>query len=626
MADRSKGSMPTLFMRKNPLTKLVTQFQLEVNNQLSYLFKDIPRETKKAGIKVLAWALVKFAVGAWLYDEIYEYLIGRRPALDPLGILNDTVGDLTGWEIPELVIGAVTGDMTEPRDEKMSLYNAMANMGAELLEQIPFTGALNLFGADLDTGRLPVSNAIPNLENIVKALSDDDLAGNKRADLFLRELADTAGAYLLLPYGGGQLKKILQTAEAIVRGGRYSITNEGEKKLQYPVYNDEAMDIAENAVFGSLFGTTALPAGREWIENGFGSLSVDQTIAYEAMKEAGAEDETAFRVIQDYRAAESNEEKREVIRSADINGEAKAALYYQLMASDTERQQMDLLDEAGQDMGQIVDTLLDIKDMDAEAGEDGESDEEKPLFTEEQMEAVYKAGLKENDAALAAVERKNIWADRGLTTDEKKAEFSKWLKVQGYSDEEQHALYNAVIEGGKSESEAGQENRYTKLVNSGIDDDIAYAIVSDISRLEPLEGEESVSREQKRRVVFDRLADPEQQIKALETVNLESQQKKFVLAYENGVTPEVYAAVIAEMPNYDEDGNGSLNQEEVKNALNKMGRGAFTLPGGTNDFTLSREDKAVIWQLYNKSWKYTSNPFGTGAGKRIYDALNPERE
>ena len=97
-------------------------------------------------------------------------------------------------------------------------------------------------------------------------------------------------------------------------------------------------------------------------------------------------------------------------------------------------------------------------------------------------------------------------------------------------------------------------------------------------------------------------------------------------AYENGVTPEVYAAVIAEMPNYDEDGNGSLNQEEVKNALNKMGRGAFTLPGGTNDFTLSREDKAVIWQLYNKSWKYTSNPFGTGAGKRIYDALNPERE
>ena len=608
MADRSKGAVPTLFMRKNPLTKLVTQFQLEVNNQLSYLFKDIPRETKQAGVKVMTWAFLKFAIGAWLYDELYEFLIGRRPALDPIGILLDTVEDLT-----------------EP-EEETSLYDTAANLGAALLEQVPFTGALNLFGADLDAGRLPISNAIPDLTSLGKGLAGKGISANKRADLFLRELADTAGAYLVLPFGGGQLKKILQTAEAVVRGGRYSVNNEGELQLQYPVFNDEAMDRAGNAIFGSVFGPTTLPTGREWIENGFGTLSVDQTIAYEAMKEAGAEDETAFQVIQDYRAAENNDERREVIRNADINGDAKAALYYQLMASDKERQQLDILDDAGQDMGQIIDTLLDIKDMDAAAREDGESDEEKPLFTEEQMEVVSKAGLKENDAALAAVERENIWANRELTTDEKKAEFSQWLKDQGYSDEEQHALYNAVIEGGKSESEAGEENRYVKLVRSGIDSDIAYAITSDISRLEPPEGAESVSREQKRRVVFDRLADPEQQLKALETVNLESQQQKFVLAFENGVMPEVYAAVIAEMPNYDEDGNGSLNQEEVKNALNSMGRGAFTLPGGESDFTLSRQDKAVIWQLFNKSWKSKNNPFGESVGNRVYNALNADKE
>ncbi len=629
MADRSKGAVPTLFMRKNPFTKLVTQFQLEVNNQLSYLFKDIPRETKQAGVKVMTWAFLKFAIGAWLYDEIYEYLIGRRPALDPFGILNDTVGDLTGWELPNLVelgAGAVTGDLPEFRTERTGLYDAATNLGAEALDQVPFTGALNLFGANLDAGRLPISNAIPDLTSLGKGLAGKGIPANKRADLFLRELADTAGAYLVLPFGGGQLKKILQTAEAIVRGGRYSITNEGEKKLQYPVYNDEVLDVAGNAIFGSVFGPTTLQTGREWIENGFGTLSVDQTIAYEAMKEAGAEDETAFQVIQDYRAAENNDERREVIRNADINGDAKAALYYQLMASDKERQQLDILDDAGQDMGQIIETLLDIKDMDAAAREDSETDEEKTLFDEKQIEAITEAGLKENDAALAAVERENIWANRELTTDEKKAEFSRWLNEQNYSADEQHALYNAIIEGGESESEIGQENRYARLVSSGIDDDIAYAITSDISRLEKLEGAESVSREQKRLVVFDRLADPEQQLKALETVNLESQQKKFVLAYENGVMPEVYAAVIAELPNYDEDGNGSLNQEEVKNALNKMGRGAFTLPGGESDFTLSRQDKAVIWQLYNKSWKNTSNPFGTGVGKRIYDALNPDEK
>lgn len=627
MADRSKGSIPTLFERRNPFTKLATQFQLEVNNQLSYLFKDIPRETKQAGAKVLTWALVKFAVGAWLYDEIYEYLIGRRPALDPIGILNDTVGDLTGWELPNLVelgVGAVTGDMPEFRTEKTSLYDAAANLGEEVLEQVPFTGALNWIGADLDAGRLPISNAIPDIGNMVKALTDSELAGNKRADLFLRELADTAGAYLVLPYGGGQLKKILQTAEAVVRGGRYSVNNEGELQLQYPVFNDEATDIAGNAIWGSVFGPTTLPTGREWVENGFGSLSVDQTIAYEAMKEAGAEDETAFQVIQDYRAAEDNEARREVIRNADINGDAKAALYYQLMASDTERQQLDLLDDAGQDMGQIIDTLLDIKDMDAAAREDSETEEEKPLFDEKQIEAITAAGLKENDAALAAVERENIWANRDLTTDEKKAEFSRWLNEQDYSADEQHALYNAIIEGGESESEAGQENRYARLVSSGIDDDIAYAITSDISRLEPVEGTDTVSREQKRAVVFERLADPEQQLAALETINLESQQTKFEVAYEYGVKPEVYAAVIADLPNYDKDGNGSLNQEEVTNALNSMGRGALTLPGGANDFTLSTQDKAVIWQLCNKSWKSKNNPFGSGVGSRVYNALNAE--
>ena len=114
MADRSKGSTPTLFNRSNPLTKVFTQFQLEVNNQLSYLFKDMPRAYKEKGLAALAMALFKFFLGAWLYDEVYEYFIGRRPALDPLGILNDTVGDITGYELPNLVelgVGAVTGDM-----------------------------------------------------------------------------------------------------------------------------------------------------------------------------------------------------------------------------------------------------------------------------------------------------------------------------------------------------------------------------------------------------------------------------------------------------------------------------------------------------------------------------------
>ena len=72
IADRSKGALPTIFESRNPFTKLFTQFQVEVNNQLSYLYRDLPRNLKERGKKSLAVALLKFMLGAWLYDELYE--------------------------------------------------------------------------------------------------------------------------------------------------------------------------------------------------------------------------------------------------------------------------------------------------------------------------------------------------------------------------------------------------------------------------------------------------------------------------------------------------------------------------------------------------------------------------
>ena len=276
------------------------------------------------------------------------------------------------------------------------------------------------------------------------------------------------------------------------------------------------------------------------------------------MKKVGTDDEYAYETIQAYKAAETNQEKRDIIRNADMPGEAKAVMYYQLMASDNEKVQMDLLRDAGEDMGKVVEQYLDIRDQNEAARAEAEAENNTEKSRKEMLEILGEAGLGIEDATVAEMEKDTIWANRSLNETEKRAEFVRWLNETDYSDEEREAIRDAILSEG-----SGTTNRYENLINRGIDDDIAYAIASDISRLEPLEGEESVSREQKRTVVFDRLADPEQQIKALETVNLESQQQKFVLAYENGVLPEVYAAVVAELPSFDEDGNGSLNQEEV---------------------------------------------------------------
>src|SRR5699024_1815758 len=145
MADRSKGATPTLFNRSSPLTKAFTQFQLEVNNQLSYLYKDLPRDVKDRGLAALAGALIKFLLGAFLYDEVYEFFIGRRPALDPIGILNDTVGDLTGWELPNLVelgISPITKDVPSFQVEQTGLTEAGVNLAKSLAEELPFIGGL----------------------------------------------------------------------------------------------------------------------------------------------------------------------------------------------------------------------------------------------------------------------------------------------------------------------------------------------------------------------------------------------------------------------------------------------------------------------------------------------------
>ena len=81
----------------------------------------------------------------WLYDEVYEYFIGRRPALDPLGILNDTVGDITGYELPNLVelgVGAVTGDMPSFETEKKNAYDTVTETLGDVAEELPFIGGV----------------------------------------------------------------------------------------------------------------------------------------------------------------------------------------------------------------------------------------------------------------------------------------------------------------------------------------------------------------------------------------------------------------------------------------------------------------------------------------------------
>lgn len=297
MAGRSKGSMPTLFSQQNPITKLFTQFQLEVNNQYSYLFKDIPRDTKEKGTAALAMALLKFAIGAFLYNELYEKLVGRRPALDPIGILNDTVGDLTGYELPNLVdlgVGAVTRDMPSFQTEKTSLSTAAGNLGTALAEELPFNSLLGLAG--LDVGRVPIASAIPDVTNFT--------SGRNIGKELLKPLT-----YLALPFGGGQVKKAVEGVTAVAKGGSYKKDAEGNDKLQYPVYSDSPLETAANLAKAVTFGKSSLGTAQDWVESGFQTWDAGYTTAYQNMREAGMGEREAYEILSAMKAAEKPAEK-----------------------------------------------------------------------------------------------------------------------------------------------------------------------------------------------------------------------------------------------------------------------------------------------------------------------------
>lgn len=347
MADRSKGSTPTLYSARNPLVKLFTQFQLEVNNELSWIFKDMAQEERKKGVAALAKAMFKFLIGAWIYNEFYESIVGRRAALDPLDIINDTVGDFTGYQLPNTVQAAVSGkwDFTK---EKPGTYQAIKNLEGNIISEFPGTQALTILGVDealgldIDSGRIAVASAIPNLGNIEKALlaKNEDMAPAKKAQTIGNELMKP-GLYLATPFGGGQARKLIQGGVAAWKGGSYSVDNEGRDILQYPVYNDNAEDRAKSWAQALLFGKTATEEAQSWVESGFKSLSAKETAAYQGMTEGGEDQRETYAFIQAARKLEKNYDKMMLLKAYDISEAAKAEYYYQVLAGDTQKAEME---------------------------------------------------------------------------------------------------------------------------------------------------------------------------------------------------------------------------------------------------------------------------------------------
>ena len=416
IADRSKGALPTIFESRNPFTKLFTQFQVEVNNQLSYLYRDLPRNLKERGKKSLAVALLKFMLGAWLYDELYEAIVGRRPALDPLNMLNELSGDLFGYALPntiELAADMITGNDVSLATERTDAATALANFGKELGGQLPFIG-----GPVFDGGRLPIQSAFK-----------DPLA------------------YLLLPFGGGQLSKFVNGVNAVAEGGVYGEDAEGNPTLKYPVERN-----VKDALTAMVFGTTSTKGGQEWIDRGFGGFSAKQTAAYAALLGGGVDAYDAFDVVMDIKGTEktetqsANDIKREKISALDISDDLKATLYSNLITDDYDEAIDDML-RRGVDWDGIMGVVTNSK------------------YGVERYNKLVDAGVSPGNAARITEALYSLEPEDGKKSVSQVQQYGAIDKLDGLTDEEKLAAIGTIM-GTDATTESGNPSQYSKLTDA----------------------------------------------------------------------------------------------------------------------------------------------------------------
>lgn len=344
MADRSKGATPTIFGSHNPLTKLFTQFQVEVNNEFSTIFKDIPKGTfkddkdKRNAVAYTAMVLLRYFIGAYLFNDLYEKVVGRRAALDPVDLLNDAVGDLSGKKLNNVFDMISEGVIDE--QQRANPSEAITNFGTNALEELPFVGGL------LGGGRIPISSALPDAETIVKGLTNEKWSGAKKAETVGRELGKTVGTYILPPFAGGAGKKLYQTAENTLRGGRYMKDAEGNDQLQYPYFTDTPLETAGTVLQSALFGPTATEGGKDWVEGGFGNQTAKNTELYKRLTQEMGEDQRASWDFISGLTGLDPLGKRVAVSESGLSDEGKAEAM-SAVVSDSERYKFRAAYEAG---------------------------------------------------------------------------------------------------------------------------------------------------------------------------------------------------------------------------------------------------------------------------------------
>lgn len=386
MGSRARGEKPMLFDTKNPFWQIATRFQLEAMNSWEHITRDLPAEYRQmAAEKGKAAATARIGGQAARY-VLYAFLIncgigalsgGSPVPYDILGVTAEAVGaamGMTGGEAIKTLLDDVLQAVFDQRlfgtdepedDEDKDWWAALESFFSNAANDVPILGrAAALAGIGDQT--LPTAD-FSKLGDLVDSARNNGVFSTDTLD----KAMTAAGEFL---YGGNQLRKTVQGTMAAAQGGVYS-----KGKLRYQV--DRSPWNVGRAV---LFGRGALDETEEYYARQAKQFSEKQTTAWEKLQETGEPDKTAqerrqlarkgYDLIQELRSIEKEDDdnraalQRQALREADVSDESKAVVWYEMMASEKDRETLDMLKDADRSKAALA--LMDMKDVEKEDDED----------------------------------------------------------------------------------------------------------------------------------------------------------------------------------------------------------------------------------------------------------------
>lgn len=282
MGDRSKGTTAEIFNSKT--LGLITQFQLEVNNQWSSMIHDnkIDIELGNKTKASILFQVGQLAAASYLFNNLMKSLTGSSVMFDPIDMLKKLLG-------------------LDDDDEEKSLDKRAFEVFGDFMDNVPmasiFTG-----------GRIPISEAFTGATTTFKKITNQkDEYGN---DITYKDVGNdliSSAFYWLLPTGYGQIKKTVKGTSMydknLPMAGSY--TNSGNLRFNA----DESTSGKIKAV---LFGQYSSEEAQKYVDSGYKSINKNNI---KEMKELGISSSE----YRDYRDGLSKAGKKVIDKTSYIN-------------------------------------------------------------------------------------------------------------------------------------------------------------------------------------------------------------------------------------------------------------------------------------------------------------------